>query len=325
MFNLFPKNNVNDLLDTMQTNSMFDFKTENVFFVHGEKYTTEQLVKYVNDLWNYNQSLKEHIKKLENNTNPTKISELLKEIKDLNHLKQENVDLIEQLAKYKDGYQGSCYACETVGELNQKLELRLTAYQKMIEGASETIEKLKKELHEVTMENNSLKIFPPKDSDDVRIQKHPMYPFHWSGYDGDCSEYPEQYSKWLNEQKEKAINEEIIETIKNMKSQGFEDYDPMDFEQSILPKSFPNEFQEKTLSENLEKKFDEVKDVGNVFKTKTSWEEAASDLALRVVKLEKMVEELKLINVQLFPKNLFDKAKELVDGVKVDLNKPLDE
>jgi prefoldin subunit 5 len=143
------------------------------------------------------------------------IDELMKEIKDLRHLKQENVDLMEMLAKYRDGYQGSCYACEPVGELNQKLELQIKALHKIIDGAKETIDKLKKDLQDVKNENNSLKIFPPKDCGDVRLQKHPIYPIHWGGYSVD-----------------------------------------------------------------------------------TTWEQATSDLALRVVKLEKQVEELKLINSQ---------------------------
>jgi len=98
-----------------------------------------------------------------------KITELTKEVLQLRHLKQENADLMEMLAKYRDGYQGSCYACEPVGELNQKLELRLTAYQKMVEGASETIEKLKNE------------------NSDLKHQKHPMYPIHWGGYTDETS------------------------------------------------------------------------------------------------------------------------------------------
>jgi hypothetical protein len=134
---------------------------------------------------------------------------------------------MEILAKYRDGYQGSCYACEPVGELNQKLELRLTAYQKMVEGASETIEKLKKELYDVKTENNSLKVFPIEDKDDVRLQKHPMYPVHWGSLDPDIHE--------------KANNLTIEQTI------------------------------------------DEVK------RKEVSWEEAASDLALRVAKLEHLL------------------------------------
>ena len=184
-------------------------------------------------------------------------------------------------------------------------------------------------------------------------QKHSMYPVHWGGYDGAASAYPKQYSDWLNEQKDKAIKEkydkniidfvesefsnddplegeqveEVVDILKNMKSQGFEDYDPSDFEQPVkevefnseellkrvtecadtldsLPKSFPDEFQdEKTTAENLEERFDAGENVLDYFgewkcpcnkcketKTEKSWEEAASDLALKVAKLEEIVE-----------------------------------
>ena len=104
------------------------------------------------------------------------IDELMKEVLHLRHLKQENADLLEMLAKYRDGYQGSCYACEPVGILNQKQE-------KDIASLKSEIEKLK-------------------------------YPHHWGGYT-----------------------------------------------------------------------------------TETSWEQACADLALRVVKLEKKVEELTLIKL----------------------------
>ena len=63
-----------------------------------------------------------------------------------------------------------------------------------------------------------------------------------------------------------------------------------------------------TTAENLEEKFDKGEDCLDYFKpyncpcnkcketkTEKSWEEAASDLALRVIKLEKQVEELSLI------------------------------
>jgi chromosome segregation ATPase len=73
-----------------------------------------------------------------------------------------------------------------------------------------------------------------------------------------------------------------------------------------LPKSFPNEFQDvKTTADNLEERFDEGKDILDYFKkpwkckdvkAEKSWEEAASDLALRVIKLEKQIEELKIVN-----------------------------
>ena len=80
-----------------------------------------------------------------------------------------------------------------------------------------------------------------------------------------------------------------------------------------LPKSFPSEFQEETTAENLEEKFDKGEDCLDYFKpyhcpcnmckhareenTEKSWEEAASDLALRVIKLEKKIEELTIGNI----------------------------
>jgi hypothetical protein len=182
------------------------------------------------------------------------------------------------------------------------------------------------------------------------VQKHPMYPIHWGGLDPDIH----------RQAKEQSI-EEIVDALKGIKTQGFEDYDLRDFVESEiknedplegkqvkatwcykcqyiaeqckcnkeiefnseellkrvteyadtlndLPKSFPNEFQEETTAENLEEKFDRGEDVMDYFKpyhcpcnmckhareenTEKSWEEAASDLALRVIKLEKKVEEL---------------------------------
>jgi len=127
---------------------------------------------------------------------------------------------------------------------------------------------------------------------------------------------------------------ETVETLKNMKTQGFEDYDPSDFEVQKHPihplhwgilqnakdltkdvkvdlvKPLDEQRDDKTTAENLEKKFDEGKDVLDYFEEpkwkcpcnickegKVSWEQAASDLALRVIKLEKQIEELKIVNI----------------------------
>ena len=164
----------------------------------------------------------------------------------------------------------------------------------------------------------------------------------------------------LKQAKEQSI-EEIVERLKGIKTQGFEDCDLRDFVESEiknedplegkqvkdtwcynclyvteqckcneeiefnseellkrvneyadnlndLPKSFPDEFQEETTADNLEDKFDKGEDCLDYFKpyhcpcnmckhareenTEKSWEEAASDLALRVIRLEKKIEEL---------------------------------
>jgi hypothetical protein len=113
------------------------------------------------------------------------------------------------------------------------------------------------------------------------VQKHPMYPIHWGNLDPDIYE--------------KAKNMSIEEAIKDVVKAEVENEDPF----HGIPKSFPNEFQEETTAENLEEKFDKGEDVTDYFKKniEKSWEEAASDLALRVVKLEKKIEELTIINI----------------------------
>jgi len=185
MFNLFPKKkSVDEIIEDAnltppwswtptQTPSMLQAQSEMIDNLLKEncglKKEIQELKQDVHQPELCNEKifkLEEEIKNWENDWDKQNknIIELTKEVKNLRNLKQENADLTEILAKYRDGYQGSCYACEPVGELNQKLELRLTAYQKMVEGAYEAIEKLKKE-------NSDLK------------PKHPMYPLHWGRYD----------------------------------------------------------------------------------------------------------------------------------------------
>jgi regulator of replication initiation timing len=207
MFNLFPKKkSVDEIVKDADVIPPWQWQpTQTPSMLQAQNDLIEQFLKENHDLKVENQKLKNDWHEPE--LCDEKISELKKEVLQLRHLKQENADLMEILAKYRDGYQGSCYACEPVGELNQKLEFRLTAYQKMVEGASETIDKLKKE-------NACLKT------------KHPMYPIHWGSLDPEIHE------------KAKALT--IEETIDKVKKE-------------------------------------------------VSWEEAASNLALRVAKLEQLL------------------------------------
>jgi len=134
--------------------------------------------------------------------------------------------------------------------------------------------------------NRSLQCQIVSLKEEKEIQKHPTYPLHWGGYDGAASAYPEQYSKWLNEQRDKAIKEKYDKNIIDFVESEFSNEDPLEGKQvefnaeellkrvteyadtlNNLPKSFPNEFQKEK-----------------------SWEEAASDLALKVAKLEEIIE-----------------------------------
>jgi DNA repair exonuclease SbcCD ATPase subunit len=161
MFNLFPpKRTVEDILDEAR------FKKEAENLATGVVNGVYEIIALKNELQHQldlNKKLQSEIDKWEKDWDEQNknISEFTKEVNGLRHLKQENADLLELLAKYKDGYQGSCYACEPVGILNQnqekeieKLNLQIVALNKIIQGAKTTIDN----------------------------QKHPMYPLHWGGY-----------------------------------------------------------------------------------------------------------------------------------------------
>jgi predicted nucleic acid-binding Zn-ribbon protein len=233
-----------------------------------------------------------------------------------------NRELTDQVFCLKNNYSvlktkfnASNSQIEFLKKQNEKLNLQITALHKIIEGSKETIDKQKikivklqddivdyvfnksEEAKEVQTEKyyvcNHCGYKVAHDTNywggcgfckdglmiekEETVQKHPIYPIHWGSLDSDIHE--------------KAKNMSIEKAIKDIVKAEVENNDPFEG----IPKSFPNEFQnEKTTAENLEKKFDKGEDVTDYFKNniEKSWEEAASDLALRVVKLEKKIEEL---------------------------------
>ena len=108
---------------------------------------------------------------------------------------------------------------------------------------------------------------------------------------GDCYEETKQYNLFQKAKKltegvdlDKSLDEQPKSTRGKVHME-FPNEVPHEWE--AKPETFPNEFQE----------FEECKITGYKIPKEKSWEEAASDLALRVVKLEKQVEELKLIKI----------------------------
>lgn len=170
-------------------------------------------------------------------------------------------------------------------ERESKLKTYNTSLLGQIAGLKEEIAKLQNNIVDYVFEK-------------TEEQKHPMYPIHWGTLDPDIYE--------------KAKNISIEEAIKDVVRAEVENEDPFEG----IPKSFPNEFQDETTSDNLEEKFDKGEDVLDYFEkpkpwqcpcnmckqerernTEKSWEETASDLALRVIKLEKKIEELTIGNI----------------------------
>jgi chromosome segregation ATPase len=182
-------------------------------------------------------------------------NDLSKKLIGLNHLKEENVQLMERIneidsdmnkeyqaeiftlkndiavlkAKYQNlehNYQGCTnYRDEYKHQLNaanKEIEALKKDIKDYVFDKSEEIDKLKKELsHMKAVAESAISLCDL--SDKTEKQKHPMYPIHWGGLDPDI----------LKQAKEQSI-EEIVEHLKGIKTQGFEDYDLRDFVESEI-------------------------------------------------------------------------------------------
>jgi hypothetical protein len=105
----------------------------------------------------------------------------------------------------------------------------------ILQAQNNLIEQFLKENHDLKLENQKLK----NEIDELKAQKHPMYPLHWMGLD-----------PLIHEQAKDLTIEESIDKVKQ-KTPWVEE--PIDW------------------------------------KGEKSWEEAASDLALKLVKLEQIL------------------------------------
>jgi hypothetical protein len=361
MFNLWPKNEVKEIIDNMPK---FAWKVGPSFYIDEKEYSVGELVDYIKNLLKENKDLNDILKSIEEDgttehNNAINLREsvahlreeaekfyneniqLTKEVRHLRHLKTENVELIERLQKEGKSYGINFNEAKTQIIQNdyKKCAEEREEYKHQLDAANKEIEALKLMYEEretkLKTYNRSLQCQIVSLKEEKETQKHPMYPLHWGGYDGAASAYPEQYSKWLNEQRDKANQVKYDKNIIDFVESEFSNEDPLEGKQvefnaeellkrvteyadtlNDLPKSFPNEFQDdKTTAENLEERFNEGKDVLDYFekpwkcpcnkckesKDEKSWEEAASDLALKVAKLERMIEELKVVKANRDP------------------------
>jgi len=114
-------------------------------------------------------------------------------------------------------------------------------------------------------------------------QKHPMYPFHWGGYDKVL--YIDKEIEFSAEELLKRATEYAETTAENLEEKFDKGEDVLDYFNKIeVTTSSTDKWQCpcNKCKENKEEK---------------SWEEAASDLALKIIKLEKQIEELKITNI----------------------------
>jgi chromosome segregation ATPase len=221
-------------------------------------------------------------------------NELLKEVLQLRHLKEENVQLMErineidsdvnrdlqdQLFTLKNDYALLRAKNNTLQEfIDTKIKVdwksaRIDILERDLQKCAQQRDEYKHQLNAANKENEKLKkdivdyVFE-KDNEieKLKAQKHPMYPIHWSGLD-----------PLIHEQAKDLTVEETIDKVRK-KTPWIEE--PIDWKGDTTEKPWKcpcNKCKE--------------------IKKGTSWEEAASDLALRVVKLEKQIKELTLIKL----------------------------
>ena len=244
----------------------------------------------------------------------SKFDEFVKEILGLRHLREENVQLMERINKLiEDGTrvcvenaslkESNVQLMERVNEIDSDMNKEYQAeifilkneiamlkakyqilehnyqgctkyrdeYKHQLNAANKEIEKLKNDIIDYVIEKEE-------------EQKHPMYPIHWGGLDPDI----------LKQAQEQSI-EEVVESLKGVETQGFEDYDSRDF---------------------VELSYDQSVKIAEMNAVQEDKEFSSEELLKRVTEY---ADSLPI----LFPKDLFNEAKGLVEGVEVDLEAPL--
>jgi chromosome segregation ATPase len=170
---------------------------------------------------------------------------------------------------------------------NQKLDSKLDA-------ANKEIDKLKKDIVDYVFEKDD-------EVEKIKAQKHPMYPLQWSDI-SNALQKAKDLTAGVEVDLDKSLDEQCDEV---KKSQNWSTLKVA--MQDALLKTFPNEFQEepaflscacgdcyeKTKQYNkFQDAYTECGITGYKIPKENSWEEAASDLALRVTKLEEHIKHV---------------------------------
>jgi DNA repair exonuclease SbcCD ATPase subunit len=263
-FNLFPKKkSVDEILETNEV--LYDsIKKEANDLVSGVVNGVYEIIALKNELQHQldeNAKLNLQVTALHKIIEGGKesIDKLKKDVEDQKQLKDSLQRVNEKYIKKITEQSDKIILLENAIE---RWHSRSKEWEKMDEEIQSTVSELTKEVIGLRhLKNENVELIDRLKNE---TQKHPMYPLHWGGYDKNIIDFVE--SEFSNEDplEGKQVEFNAEELLKRVNEYA----DFLD----TLPKSFPDEFQKEK-----------------------SWEDAASDLALRVVKLEKKVEELTTI------------------------------
>ena len=328
MFNIFPKfgspgdcASTDDLTGKPVTN--WFYTSTPAFTVNGKTYKADELTQFIGELLTENQGLKNELegwkignknwRKLYDEKADT-VDELNKEVKNLRHLKEENIQLMERVNEI-DSDQNEEYRAEILAlkndyavlkakytELLEKyngfvtmgglkyMEAKLQIVQNNYTKCAQERDEFKHQLNAANKEIEKLK----EHTKNLRDQQTFLY-YENEKLKKDIVDYVYEKDNKLKEA------EEIIDALKNMKSQGFEDYDPKDY----VDLSYEQSVKIAEINAKKEQKHPLYPihwggwDKAETYTIKS--EEATPDLEARVKKLEQKVEELTIVKVSSDP------------------------
>jgi hypothetical protein len=170
MFNLFPKKkSVDEFIEDANLTPPWQWTpTQTPSMLQAQNELIEQFLKENHDLKLEKQKLKAELDKWEKDWDEQNknVSELMKEINGLRHLKEENVKHLEYIKNLRE-QQDFLY------QENEKLKKEnLELIERVNEIDNDVIRDLKDEIFVLKNDYAVLK-----------AQKHPMYPLHWMGLD----------------------------------------------------------------------------------------------------------------------------------------------
>ena len=248
----------------------------------------------------------------------SKYNEAMKEIKNLNHLKEENVQLIERINEIDSDmnkeYQAEIFTLKNdIAVLKAKYQIldhnyqgctkHRDEYKHQLNAANKEIEALKSKLRDY--QDRLAESFSYSDmkklQNKIDEQKHPMYPLHWGGYE------PEKWST-TKVAVDDAVQAKLREVYGIEENKTFKPWveEPIDWkgkEVEFNAKELLNRVTEcaESLPESLPNELQEDKEwVCPCNKCKDAREgRKESDFYLRVNKLEEQLEIHKLLIDQL--------------------------
>jgi chromosome segregation ATPase len=295
MFNLFTNNTAKDIIDSMPK---FAWKLGPTFYIDEKEYTIRELIEYVKNLIKENNDLEAQLNSIEKDgteehNNAIKLREENVELKKiLIDLKEENTQLMDRVNEI-DSDQNEEYRAEILTLKNEcallraknntlqefidtKIKVdwksaRIDILERDLQKCAEQRDEFKHQLNAANKENEKLK------KDIVESEFNNGDPIE-SVYN--LLKKAKELTEGVEVDLDKSLDDQGDKQPKNtLKKVHMSFPNEVSYEWEAKPGTFTREVQE----------FEECKITGYKVPKEKSWEEAASDLALRVAKLEEHI------------------------------------